>query len=154
MIGVSEQVTGDEMIRRTTQINYEIVITHGAEGGVGFLWNETFIHDPFADPQYGAFPVNPAEQYGDAYRQSIFAVDPAQALEMARRQLRDKASEDLKRYCIGNHLEASATIESICGVRVAEADHLTSLTDEQVTRLWAHVDGIPENMGREIRRGA
>jgi hypothetical protein len=138
-------VKDDDMIRRTARINYEIVITHGLEGEVGFVWNGTFIHDPFTDPQYGAFPVDPAVQYGDAYRQSIFATDPAKALEMAQQQLRDKASEDLNRFCVDNNLNALATIETVCGVRAPGVYDLTSLTDEQVARLWAHVDGIRES---------
>lgn len=138
-------MTTEEMARKAAEINFEIVITHGVEGGVGFVWKEIFIHDPFADPQYGAFPVDPAEQYGDAYRQSIFATDPAKALEMARQQLRNKASEDFKRFCVNNQLGTFATIETVCGVRVPEVDPLTSLSDEQVSRLWAYVDSIRES---------
>jgi hypothetical protein len=138
-------MTNEEMARKTAAINYEIVITHGVEGAVGFVWHEIFIHDPLVDPQYGAFPVDPDEQYGTAYRQSIFATDPAKALGMAQQQLREKASEDLRRYCGDNQLDALATIESICGTRVAEADQLGSLTDEQVARLWEHVDGNRES---------
>ena len=63
----------EEMIRKTAKINYEIIISHGLEGGVGFVWQDTFIHDPFVDPQYGAFSVDPNQQYGDAYDQSIFS---------------------------------------------------------------------------------
>lgn len=138
-------MTDEDVIRQTARINYEIVITHGIEGSVGFFWKDTFIHDPFADPQYGAFPVDPAEQYGDMYRRSIFATDPAKALEMAQQQLRDKASEDFRRYCVGNQLDAAAIIGSVCGVRVPEVEHLVSLTDEQVAKLWAHVDGVQES---------
>jgi len=138
-------VIDDGMIRRTARINYQIVITHGLEGGVGFEWQGVFIHDPFTDPQYGAFPVDPAEQYGDAYRESIFATDPAKALEMAQRQLREKASEDLSRYCADDQLETLAIIETICGVQAQDDDQLTSLTDEQVAQLWSHVDGIQES---------
>jgi len=142
----------EDTIRRTAQINYEIIITHGVvDCGVGFLWNDTFIHDPFADPQYGAFPVDPAQQCGDAYRQSIFVTDPAKALKVARQQLRERASEALSRYCVNNALDAFASVETICGVRVPEVDHLASLTDEQVGRLWAHIEGILENHGGKIR---
>src|ERR1043166_5565166 len=120
-------MTAEQMARKAAEINFEIVITHGLKGGVGFLWREIFIHDPFVDPQYGAFPVDPAEQYGDAYRRSIFATDPAKALEMAQHQLRDRAREDFNRYCMDNQLDALATIENICEVQVPEADYLTSL---------------------------
>lgn len=109
------------------------------------MWKDTFIHDPFADPQYGAFPVDPVEQYGDAYLGSIFITDPAKALEMAQYQLRDKASEDLKRYCVNNQLDALATIEAVCGVRVPEVERLIGLTGEQVVQLWRHVDGTRES---------
>lgn len=139
-------MTTDEMARNAAQINFEVVIVHGlADCKVGFVWHDTFIHDPFVDPQYGAFPVDPAKQYGDAYRQSIFATDPAKALEIAQQQLRDRASEDFSRYCVDNQLDALATIESVCGACVAEAGNpLATLTDEQVARLWAHVGGIRE----------
>jgi hypothetical protein len=139
-------MTDNDEIRRTARINQEIVITHGLEGGVGFLWRETFIHNPFADPQYGAFLVDPVQQYGDAYSQSIFATDSAKALELAQHQLRVKASNDLSRYCMDNDLDPVATIDSICGVRVHEVNHLTSLTDEQVARLWLYVDGEFANL--------
>jgi hypothetical protein len=66
----------EDVIRQTARINYEIVIVQGLEDSVGFLWNDRFIYNPFTDPQYGAFPVNPAEQYGDTYQQSILATDP------------------------------------------------------------------------------
>jgi hypothetical protein len=39
-----DKVTDHDMIRRTARINYEIVITHGLDGRVGFLWGDTFIH--------------------------------------------------------------------------------------------------------------
>jgi hypothetical protein len=66
-------MTDDELVRKTALLNCEIIITHGlTEGGVGFEWHGLFIHDPFADPQYGAFPVDPVQQYGDAYTGSIF----------------------------------------------------------------------------------
>jgi hypothetical protein len=135
-------VTDEDVIRQTARINYEIVITHGLEGGVGFLWKDTFIHDPFVDPQYGAFPVDPVVQYGDSYRQSIFVTNPTKVLETAQQQLRDKASEDLRRYCADNELDTLAIIETVCGVQVREDDQLRSLTDEHVAQLWAHVDGV------------
>ena len=135
----------DEMARKAAEINFEIVVAHGVDGGVGFVWNEIFIHNPFVDPQYGAFEVDPVQQYGHAYLESIFATDPAKALEMAQQELRNRTSEDFKRYCVNNQLGASATIETVCGLRVPEVDPLTSLTDEQVSRLWAHVDGIRES---------
>jgi hypothetical protein len=75
----------------------------------------------------------------------MFAADPAKALEMAQQQLRDKASEDFRRYCVDNRLDALATIETVCGVRVPEVEHLISLTDEQMAQLWAYVDGIRES---------
>lgn len=139
-------MTNDEIARKAADINYEIVITHGMEGGVGFVWNETFIHDPFVDPQYGAFPVDPVQQYGDAYRESIFAADPAKALEMARQQLRERASEDLGRYCADRGLNGDgipAVIEAALGVQVPESDDLLeNLTDEQVAQVWDHVEKI------------
>ncbi|MGA2116074.1 MAG: hypothetical protein ABSH56_15140 [Bryobacteraceae bacterium] len=136
-------MTAEELVRKTATINYEIVITHGLDGGVGFEWHGLFIHDPFADPQYGAFPADPIEQYGDAYTGSIFATDPASALEMAQRQLREKAGEDLSRYCVEHGVDAAAVIESICGSRMAESGNpLETLTDEQVASVWAHVDSL------------
>jgi hypothetical protein len=78
-------MTVDELVRKTALLNYEIIITHGlTDGGVGFEWQGLFIHDPFADPQYGAFSVDPVEQYGDANTGSIFVSDPAKAFEMAQ----------------------------------------------------------------------
>jgi hypothetical protein len=139
-------MTDEEMIRRTAQINYELVITHGlSDAGVGFEWRGLFIHDPTMDPQFGAFPVDPAQQYGDAYTGSIFVNDPATALQMARQQLREKASDDLSRYCVEHGLDAASVIESACGVRVSHsAIPLETLTDEDVVKVWAHVDGAQE----------
>jgi hypothetical protein len=135
-------MTDEEMIRLTAQINYEIIVTHGlSDTGVGFEWHGLFIHDPFADPQYGAFPVDPTEQYGDAYRQSIFASNPANALALAQRQLREKATEDLVRYCTEHRLDAAAVIETVCGPRMPEVgSSLEMLTDEQIVKVWSHVD--------------
>jgi len=136
-------MTVEELVRKAAAINYEIIIAHGLDGGVGFEWQGLFIHDPFADPQYGAFPVDPAQQYGDAYRQSIFVTDPAKALEMAQRQLREKAGEDLCRYCVDNHLDATAVIETACGVKVlATGNRLETLTDEGVATVWSHLEEI------------
>jgi hypothetical protein len=135
-------MTAEELARKTAAINYEIIITHGSDGGVGFGWDGLFIHDPFTDPQYGAFDVDPVQQYGDAYTQSIFVNDPASALEMAQQQLREKASDDLRRYCVAHDLDAAAVIETVCGVRVQKSDKVFgALTDEQVEAVWAHVDG-------------
>lgn len=138
-------MTDEEMIRRTATINYEILITHGlSDSGVGFEWHGVFIHDPFTDPQYGAYPVDPVEQYGDAYTESIFVTDPKKALALAQRQLREKASEDLNRFCLDRELSGSgivALVEAACGVRVPNsANPLETLTDEQVGMVWAHVD--------------
>lgn len=142
-------MTAEELARKTAAINYEIVITHGLDGGVGFEWQDIFIHDPFTDPQYGAFPVDPAQQYGDAYTQSLFVSDPASALQMAQRQLREKSSQDLRRYCIEHGLDAAAIIETVCGVRVMEFfGPLKALTDEQVATVWSQVDGAVLASGR------
>jgi len=117
-------MTAEGLARKTAAINYEIIITHGlSDGGVGFEWRGLFIHDPFADPQYGAFPVDAAQQYGEAYTESIFVTNPASALQMAQRQLREKASEDLRRYCGKHGLDAAAILETVCGVRVAGHDN-------------------------------
>lgn len=136
-------MTAEELARKTAAINYEIIVTHGlSDAGIGFEWRDTFIHDPFTDPQYGAFPVDPVQQYGEAYTESIFLTDPASALQMAQRQLREKASEDLRRYCGEHGLDAAAVIGTVCGVRVDESGNpLEALTDEQVASLWSHVDG-------------
>lgn len=126
-----KNMTDEEMVRKAVAINCEIAITHGVDGGVGFEWRGTFIRDPFADPQYGAFPVDPAQQYGDAYLNSLFVIDPAKALKMARQQLRDKASEGLNRFYV-NADGSIAVIEAACGVRVPySADLLETLTYEQ-----------------------
>src|ERR1039457_3550996 len=126
-------MTAEELARKTAAINYEIIITHGMDGGVGFEWHGLFIHAPFVDPQYGAFPVDPAQQYGEAYTGSIFVTDPASAFQAAQRQLREKASDDLSRYCVAHGLDAAAAIESVLGIDVAESDvALEALTDEQV----------------------
>jgi hypothetical protein len=137
-------MTSEEMVRKTAAISYEIVVTHGfADGGVGFEWEGLFIHDPFVDPQYGAFPVDPTQQYGEAYLLSSFVTDPAKALHMAQEQLRAKASTDLTRFCLNHEQSAAAVIETACGARVPGDDHrLAALTDEQVERLWAHVDPL------------
>lgn len=142
-------MTAEELARKTAAINYELIITHGLDGCIGFEWQGLFIHDPFVDPQYGAFPVNPAQQYGEAYTQSIFVTDPASALEMAQQQLREKASDDLRRYCVKHGLDEAAVIESACGVRVQEAGSvLEALTDEEVATVWSHVDGAVLASGR------
>jgi len=136
-------MTAEELARKTAVINFEIIVTHGlSDGGVGFEWHGLFIHDPFTDPQYGAFPVDPTQQYGDAYLNSILATDPAKALSMAQRELREKASVDLSRYCVEHGLDAAAVIETVCGVRVQKSDKVFgALADEQVEAVWAHVDG-------------
>ena len=143
-------MTEEEMIRRTAQINFDIVITHGlSDAGVGFEWHGLLIHDPFTDPQYGAFPVDPFEQYGAAYTESIFTTDPAKALQMAQRQLREKANEDLNRYCVEHDVDAATVIENACGAKVMEfVDPLKALTDEQVEAVWSHVDGTSSGSGR------
>ncbi len=136
-------MTNDEVARKAAEINYEIVITHGVEGGVGFVWQGTFIHDPFVDPQYGAFSVDPTQQYGDAYTESIFVTDPAKALQLAQQQLREKANDDLIAYCVEHELAAATVIESVCRVRAPESGNaLEGLTDAQVAMVWAHVDEI------------
>jgi hypothetical protein len=136
-------MTGEEMARKTAALNYEIVITHGLDGGVGFEWQVLFIHDPYMDPQYGAFNVDPVRQYGDAYTGSIFATDPASALQMAQRQLRDKANADLRRYCTEHGEDAAAVIEFVTGVSVPVNENaLEALTDAQAASVWAHVDGL------------
>jgi hypothetical protein len=142
-------MTTDELARKTAAINYEIIITHGLDGGVGFEWQGLFIHDPFTDPQYGAFPVDPAQQYGEAYTGSIFFSDPVSALQMAQRQLREKANEDLSRYCAEHGLDAATVLESVCGTKVPECGNaLQSLTDEEVATVWSHVDGAVVGSGR------
>ena len=114
------------------------------DGGVGFEWQGLFIHDPLTDPQYGAFPVDPAQQYGEAYTGSIFVTDPASAFQAAQRQLREKTGEDLSRYCAEHGLDAAAVLESVLGINVPESDNaLEALTDEQVASLWSHVDEVP-----------
>jgi hypothetical protein len=140
----------EELVRMTAEINYEIVITHGvSDAGVGFEWRGLYIHDPFTDPQYGAFPVDPVEQYGAAYLESVFATDPVTALQMAQRQLREKANEDLSRYCVDHQVDPAAVIATVCGVRVAESgNRLETLTDEQVSKVWSHVDGAASESGK------
>lgn len=138
-------MTNEEMIRKTAAINYEIIIAHGmADGGVGFEWQGIFIHDPFVDPQYGAFPVDPIQQYGADYLESIFVQDPGSALQMARREMRGKANEDLIRHCSDSGLDANeilAVVRAACGVRVLpSANPLEALADEEVARVWAHID--------------
>ena len=138
-------MTDDELVRKTVLLNYEIIITHGlTDGGVGFEWQGLFIHNPFADPQYGAFAVDPVQRYGDAYMESIFATDPVKALELAQQQLRDNASGDLSRYRTDHGLNDDgviAIIDAACGVRVPNsANPLEALTNEQVVLVWAHVD--------------
>jgi hypothetical protein len=86
-------MTREQAAREAARINFDILV-HGVQPKVGFEWRDTFIHDPFSDPQYGAFAVDPAAQYGAAYLDSVFATDPAAALEAARRHLRDAARED------------------------------------------------------------
>lgn len=137
-------MTVEDFARKTAAINYEIIVTHGlSDAGIGFEWQGLFIHDPFSDPQYGAFPVDPVRQYGDAYVNSSFVTDPAKALVMARQQLREKAGQDLCRYCVENDLDATAVIETACGVKAPESgDLLETLTDEQITKVWAHVEQI------------
>lgn len=137
-------MTGEKMARKAVEINFEIVVAHGiGECKAGFEWHGTFIHNPFVDPQYGAFEVDPVQQYGDAYLNSIFATDPARALEMAQGQLRDWAKEDLARYCVDHDLDMITIIENACGVRVPETGNpLWTLTDEQVARVWRHVEEI------------
>jgi hypothetical protein len=138
-------MTADQLVRKTAAINYEIVITHGLDGGVGFEWQGLFIHDPFTDPQYGAFDVDPVRQYADAYTGSIFATDPANALQMTQRQLREKASEDLSRYCREHGQDAAAVTASVLGIDVPVSENaLQALGDEQVAAVWAHVDGLAE----------
>jgi hypothetical protein len=145
-------MTPEESARKTAAINYEIIITHGLNGGVGFEWQGLFIHDPFTDPQYGAFPVDPVQQYGEAYTGSIFATDPASALQTAQRQLREKASADLKGYCVEHGLNAAAVIETACAVRADEAGKgFEALTDEQVQTVWAHVDDAATACGADSR---
>lgn len=43
-------MTDEEMVRKVVAINYEIVMTHGVEGGVGFVSNEIFIPWPIHGP--------------------------------------------------------------------------------------------------------
>lgn len=89
--------------------------------------------------------MDPAQQYGEAYTNSIFVTEPDKALEMAQRQLREKAGEDLSRYCAHRGLngdEIIAIIEDLCGALVPIASRpLELLTDEQVAVVWTHVDG-------------
>ena len=138
-------ISDQELIRKTAAINYEIVISHGvSDAGVGFDWNGSFIHDPFTDPQYGAFPVDPAQQYGDAYTGSIFVTDPVYALQMAQRQLREKTNEDLSRYCVEHELDAAAVIEAACGLRVVHSvTPLEILTDDNAVDLVRHIPSLP-----------
>lgn len=140
-------MTTDQMAHEAAEINFEIVVAHGVvECKTGFVWRDTFIHNPFADPQYGAFDVDPVQHYGDAYLNSIFVTDPAKALQMAQQQLRDTAKDDIARYCEDHKLglpEIIRTIEAACGVLVPESDDLLeTLTDEQVAKVWTHVDKI------------
>jgi hypothetical protein len=143
-------MTAEELARKTAAINYEIIVTHGlSDAGIGFKWQGLFIHDPFTDPQYGAFPVDPAQQYGEAYTESIFVTDPATALQMAQRQLREKTGADLSLYCVEHGLDAAAVLESVSGINVPESDNaLEALTDEQVATVWSHVDGVGLRSGR------
>ena len=137
-------MTTDQMAHQAAEINFEIVVTHGVvECKVGFVWRDTFIPNPFVDPQYGAFEVDPVQQYSDAYLNSIFVTDPAKALEMAQRQLRDTAKEDIARYCGDHKLDVPGVIEVACGVRVLTTeseDLLETLTDEQVAKVWTLVE--------------
>jgi hypothetical protein len=137
--------TNDELVRNATAIN-NLILTHGVQCAVGFDWQDTFIHVPFADPQYGAFPVDPVQQYGDAYLQSVFVTDPTIALNAARQQLRDAAAQDLTTYCAQHRIERGdlvAIIDAV-GVRVPESDDvLSTLTDDQVATVWAVVDTNP-----------
>jgi hypothetical protein len=136
----------DEAARSAAEINFEIVVVHGLEARVGFEWQETFIHNPFVDPQYGAFDVDPVQQYGDDYLNSIFVTDPGKALESAQRQLRELAAEDIARYGEDHRLgvpDLVANIEAACGVRVPEADDLLeALSDEQVAKVWMYVENL------------
>ena len=139
-------MTDDELARKAAAINV-VILTHGLQCTVGFDWRDTFIHDPFADPQYGAFPVDPVQQYGEAYLKSIFVTDPATALRTARQQLRNAATQDLAAHCVQHHLTGEdriAVIASVVGVRTPDSDDLLStLTDDQVAMAWAVVDTHP-----------
>jgi hypothetical protein len=141
-------VMSDEpLARETAAVNYEIVVAHGLDGGVGFGWNGLFIHNPFVDPQYGTFDVDPLEQYGDAYTESTFVTDPASARQMAQRQLREKATADLARYCLEHELPVTAVIRTAGGMKVAES-HLESLSDEQIVAVWSYVDALVSDRAR------
>jgi hypothetical protein len=144
--GLSDQLTEGEIAHRAAAINREIAEFHGVACQVGFEWQGLFIHNPFADPQHGASGVDPVQQYGGAYLSSIFVTDPAKALEIASRQLRDAANKDLVRYCVDHNLDVPgiiSTVEAIWDLRVPDAEELLeSLTDEQVAHVWAHVDEI------------
>ena len=42
-------MTDDEMARKAPDTSFEIVIAHGvAKGGIGFEWQNSFIHNPLA----------------------------------------------------------------------------------------------------------
>jgi hypothetical protein len=78
---------------------------------------------------------------------SIFVTNPASALQMAQRQLREKASDDLNHYCVEQGVPATAVIERVCGMRVAES-RLETLTDEQVAAVWSFVDAVASESAR------
>lgn len=153
---MTEPTLGDEeLVSRAVALNYEIVVAHGlTDGGVGFEWEGLFIHDPFSDPQYGAFQVDPVSQYGAAYLGSIFVTDPATALQLAKRQLRASTSEDLTRYCEEHGLDATTVIAAIGGVEVMNSvKTLEELTDEQVVGVWSHVDGATRQQTARRQNG-
>ncbi len=91
---------------------------------MGFEWEGLFIHDPFSDPQYVAFPVDPVAEYGAAYLGSIFVTDPATALKLAKRHLTAYTTEDLTRYCEKHGFDAAAIIAAVCGVEVMKSSKL------------------------------
>lgn len=147
------QPTKDDLVRNTARINF-VILAHGEQPVVGFTWRDTFIHDPFADPQYGAFTVDPVRRYGDAYLYSVFSTDPSGALRCAQEQLRAAAARDVVRYC-SQDLPLSGDPAGIsplaCAVSLTADDALAALSDEQVMTVWASVDENPtfRRQGRE-----
>jgi hypothetical protein len=141
----TSQTMSEDPAHQAAAISCTILI-HGVHPTVGFTWQDTFIHDPYHDPQYGAFAVDPVQQYGDAYQQSIFVTDPVTALKTARRQLREAVCQGIKEYCVQHRVprtELIALLQDAIGTPVPDADPLATLTDDQVAAVWSLVDTHP-----------
>jgi hypothetical protein len=46
-------------------------LEQGDQPGHSFTWHGVAIHDPFSDPS-GRYPVDPVEEYGQAFLESDF----------------------------------------------------------------------------------